>query len=575
MDESKKYSAFSIPQRGIQNENGAPPPARSAGEDAAAFIGAKFAEIDIEPNPNRPTAGETALRFFSSITPAQTIEQRSADPIRQRFYNMRSLASDRPFARDDSELFYRQAKFMEDFADDYEGDTKFFMYYPYYQHMGYEQLRTYFTWRTKVRQGEIMPTSGSYVFLYVYELLSGIGVDDPLDGLYKLVSIWNSLLKYAPALENYLPRWIKDYHVYYELPHSFSDFIIEHNLQKYYSLMLILEEGFKDSLELWNNVSSYDVMKSKFYNEGNEQLFQNCFSAVIDGIQECYKNRAAGIEDMLVYRVSNRIQWHPFRRALFRPWLDQPDRRVILPGQERYYCKNSKWTASLPIYYSSQKDFVGYIIRKTESCLRQTVKYKYKLTADIKKGGGFRELKELDIENAEFDGVIEKSVTNFYRDITRTVVTVDHKNLARIREEAQGTQEKLIVPETAEDFGIKIRDKGVRDKNTLGCLPFCDPDRQLAPENDDDNDEYNDAEYDSWNALKDALTPVELRALSIALHGGMGIKAFADENGIMLEVLADSINEKAADYIGDNLLETGDVMTVYNEYKESIEAMLE
>ena len=160
----------------------------------------KFAEIEIETKPNRSPAGEAALRFFSSVSPpdpplAQPIKPRIIDPIREKFYEMRKLALERPFARSDSELFYKQARFMEDFTDDYDGDAKFNMYYPYYQHMGYDYLRTYFTWRTKVRQGEIKSISLSYIFLYIYELLSGIGVSDPTDGLDKLLDIWNTFQK--------------------------------------------------------------------------------------------------------------------------------------------------------------------------------------------------------------------------------------------------------------------------------------------------------------------------------------------------------------------------------------------
>jgi len=73
-----------------------------------------------------------------------------------------------------------------------------------------------------------------------------------------------------------------------------------------------------------------------------------------------------------------------------------------------------------------------------------------------------------------------------------------------------------------------------------------------------------------WSAFYDALTPVEIKALSIVLSGGANIRTFADEHGIMLEVLADGINEKAADYIGDNILEAGDGITVYDEYREQV-----
>jgi hypothetical protein len=50
---------------------------------------------------------------------------------------------------------------------------------------------------------------------------------------------------------------------------------------------------------------------------------------------------------------------------------------------------------------------------------------------------------------------------------------------------------------------------------------------------------------------------------------------FADKNGIMLEVLADSINEKAADYIGDSILETGNSITIYDEYRKKVSELID
>ena len=52
------------------------------------------------------------------------------------------------------------------------------------------------------------------------------------------------------------------------------------------------------------------------------------------------------------------------------------------------------------------------------------------------------------------------------------------------------------------------------------------------------------------------------------------MKRFADEHGIMLEVLADSINEKAFDHIGDSILELDDSMIIYDEYLENVKAMV-
>jgi len=554
----------------------------------------KFAEIEIDTTQNRSTAGEAALRFFSPVVSAEPIKPRIIDPIREKFYEMRRLASVRPFARTDSELFYKQARYMEDFTDNYEGDAKFNMYYPYYQNMGYDYLRTYFTWRTRVRNGDIQPTSLSYIYLYIYELLSGIGTSDPADGLEKLLALWNNTSFIRPGVEKYLPKWFKDYFIFYEMQgetedysvasakqgndsptviaqssppddvahrsnpvstFSFSKFVEKHNMQKYYSLSLLFDENVENKLELWNSISSYDTANSRFYKDGNEQLLNDCFEMVLNKIQEFCIGRNTRFEDLLVYSVSRRSPWLPFKQALFGSRIKQNDREIIISDFERYYCKNGQWTANLPIYYSSQKDFVGYIIKKTEACLRQETKYKYKLTAEMKSGSKpFRELQRPAAKRAELDKVIEKAVSDFHRNQNLIAIKVDHINLARIREEALETQEQLIVPEEEIRHGdsppvlISDSDEAIRIPLTMSFA-------------------------DGWKALRSSLTETERKALFFALQENADIKSFADENDIMLEVLADSINEKAADCIGDSILEIDDEMILYDEYRENISSI--
>jgi hypothetical protein len=68
------------------------------------------------------------------------------------------------------------------------------------------------------------------------------------------------------------------------------------------------------------------------------------------------------------------------------------------------------------------------------------------------------------------------------------------------------------------------------------------------------------------------LSDVEIKALSVVLQGEMELKKYADECGIMLEVLVDGINEKAIDFIGDNLLD--DDFALYDDYKEQVKELV-
>ena len=79
----------------------------------------------------------------------------------------------------DPALFCRQARFMADHEDDFDYRGEFVQYFPTYQAMNSLQLRGYFSWRTQVRRGNVQPTSLSFVFVYIYELLNLVGVDSP------------------------------------------------------------------------------------------------------------------------------------------------------------------------------------------------------------------------------------------------------------------------------------------------------------------------------------------------------------------------------------------------------------
>ena len=221
-----------------------------------------------------------------------------------------------------------------------------------------------------------------------------------------------------------------------------SDFVKEHGLLRYYSASLLFDDNFKNSFDIWTGISAYDVTKSKFFSEGNEQLFKDCFSSVLDGIRKLCEDNNFRIEDLFVYGTGRKMPWQPFKQALFHHNRIQDDCTVEMPGSECYYCKNSRWSVRMPIYYSTQKEFVGYIVKKTEACLRQAVKYKYKLTAEPKSrfNSTFGELKRFGDQGSCLENAIEKAVVDFHRNLTRTVVNVDFANLARIRVEAQGTQ---------------------------------------------------------------------------------------------------------------------------------------
>ena len=231
-NENKKYESFKIPDRKPEQDRGVVQPSpKTKAQPISSLSDGMFYEIEYDSSPV-PGVGKFVLK-----PQPQKIEEPEKDGIRELFGQMRDIARkhrstydfsrffDRRVQNDNAIIFYQQGLFMKDFSDDFAGNTQFSQYFPYYQMMGYEQLRTYFTWRTQVRQGNVADTSLSYAFLYIYELLCNIGATDPQDGLCKLMFFWKAFSEHNKAINKYVLRWLKDYHIYYELPHSFKEFV--------------------------------------------------------------------------------------------------------------------------------------------------------------------------------------------------------------------------------------------------------------------------------------------------------------------------------------------------------------
>ena len=79
--------------------------------------------------------------------------------------------------------------------------------------MGIEHLRCYFSWRTKVRTGVINKTHTSYAYVYIYELINGIGAEDANDAFEKLAAFWLSYRKFDRGIDTNLQAWMKDFYI--------------------------------------------------------------------------------------------------------------------------------------------------------------------------------------------------------------------------------------------------------------------------------------------------------------------------------------------------------------------------
>ena len=622
---------------------------KGMGEEKEAWNPAETEEKEAW-NPAKPLAGQQPV--------PEQIERREEDPVRELFNRMRDIARedryysfrssnfyDQRMQRENAKIFYRQGMFMKDFEDAYAKTVPYSSYFPSYQMMGYDQLRTFFTWRTQIRQAKVEHISLSYAYLYLYELLNNIGVDSPEEGLGQLLFFWEAFRVYDKSVDKYVPKWLKDYHIYYELPQSFPDFVEENGLEAYYPGLKDEEEGF----DSYCAISKYDIRKSAFYGEGREDMVRRCFSFILERLREALAEGGFAFESCLYQPARNMSVWVPFKGALFYPSVRQRDRKVVLSRKEVYVCSHNEWTCSAMITADSGKRLLGYVMKQMEAVLRKVTKFKYKLSAnpDMLSPVMADELRKADIC---LETVITDAVQVFYKEETKTVVRVNPGALEKIRQEAYEIQEKLTVPEEGSllfsgvtgaeavvygTYGenhahkslveagdvpdakdtLENREEFTKGENVLKKDLIADQDDISLQNNVQEQKHFQqqdmrkaagkgtiheklpdgmrtellyssqypriqaaeytkkDTENDEWKALGETLTETERQALHIILNDKADLRQFADEQGIMLEVLAEGINEKASDIVGDGLLDND--FEIYEDYLEDVSKMLD
>ena len=174
--------------------------------------------------------GHSAARFSSDVyrdEPILKTGRQMVNYLPDRYREMRAISrwQDDPEGGagrwlSEAELFYRQGMLMADFEDDCPYHGTFKSYFPTYNAMSDRQLRGYFTWRAQVRRGTVEETSTSFAFVYLYELICGIGVADPREGFDLIRDFWQAYRVFEPGLDRFARVWLQDYAVYHGLdPH--------------------------------------------------------------------------------------------------------------------------------------------------------------------------------------------------------------------------------------------------------------------------------------------------------------------------------------------------------------------
>ncbi|MGI5893839.1 MAG: TerB N-terminal domain-containing protein [Candidatus Merdivicinus sp.] len=446
-----------------------------------------------------------------------------------KYREMRSLATSPEAYRHGQEwLFYQQGKLMEDFTDDFAYRGDFIRYYPTYQALSNDQLRGYFSWRTKVRQGQVEPTQLSFVFLYFYELLNQIGVESPLDGFHKIKRMWEEYGAIDPAVNRYVPRWLHDYVIYYQLDSSLLDGWNDAEFDR--ALLTLVKCDASSAEEIFGaleTLSSYPPERSRFFREYPEDA-RNVCCGVFFRLSEYYrKHRKYTLCEKLFGKFES-APYQMFASTVFYDRLRDEKQEYVFHEACRFYRQNGRWYCERFYGNRDKSRELGSILREIDCRMRQQYQYPHPLQS--------QKVTKL------VQGIIDREIARVLAEKeknARPKITIDLSKLSGIRDSAAITRERLLTEEEREE------------------IQEPEP---LEPA----------AEVSSACGL----TEVECQLLK-ALWNGEDYRPVVRESGTMLSVLVDSINEKLYDQFGDTMiLFDGEEPELIEDYIEELKGIV-
>ena len=468
------------------------------------------------------------------LRPASQIPRPTApkNVMPERIAEMKRLAySEELMWKPREYVFYRQAKLMEDYEDTFVCRGRFEMFYPTYGSMTTEQLRGYFTWRASVRRGTVPPSGKSYIFIYLYELVNGIGSETPEEGLEKLKQA-RELFADDPTVTRYIEKWTRDFIIYHRLPPELlteADSGFDEAL-----LVLIGYKGQTDDrlFKAIERLSGYNFSRNPFYSEYPDDVRETVCTVYRALAEHCGAHNKKTLSEKYFGRRVSCI-YTIFQGAVFYDTMPERSFEYKVNDLCRYEYHGGVWFSDMFPCERTHSRQLYELMRAVDCKMREKYGFRHRLS------GCTATKTETKIIESAIESLAERKKRE-----EAARIDIDLSKLGGIRHAADITREKLIVDE--EEIA-EITE--ITEPETTG---------ELLPEPQNGT----------------LLTEAEYRFMQCLLYGGDLAEA-AKSAGSMPSLIADVINEKLFDMFGDTVIDlSGGTPGIIEDYEEELKGMI-
>ncbi len=514
-----------------------------------------------------PAQSERPVYHETALPDPGRIGRLERDQIPERIREMRHLYQ---YGRESSEFraqnFLRQARFMADYEDDVPWIGGFASYFPTYHDLTTRQLRGYFTWRTQVRCGNFQPIATSAAYIYIYELLNGVGADTPEECIQKLQEFDRGYLDSGIGEERMrvnLHRWMLEYAVVNNLPVEFVRQAADPELiSQNAALSALLAPDSHSDAEIFSALCRFGGKRTEASpvlaadRVRGEHLFAEIWKKA-----SAFSHRGEDLFTLCFGKRRTR-QWFPLYNAVVCRPAHQEDRDYILDECCSYHCRNGLWQVKAYEKPYFDRNWISGLVHEADARLRRYLKT-----------GRYLKENPADAWAIPYiDEVIEEERRALI-ETARPKITIDLSGLEQIRRDAETTRESLLTEEDRKEAEIYAATEAAdMAEESYGAAGVETADAADAAVEEEAYAEC--AGNDDGGRILPGLEAVHVQILRTLLDGGDPAGLMKAQH-IMPSIAADTINEAFYDEIGDTvLLCEDDRLLLVDDYTDDLRELL-
>jgi hypothetical protein len=414
------------------------------------------------------------------------------------------------------------------------------------ERMDIDERAFFLFWRGEFRKGNMQKTAEGYIRIYARELCLFSGGVSVMDNFRELLRLWE---QYRPVFENldsFLPRWLADFAVMYEVTATAFPLLVPHAPQCGSQVLgdIYIGSHFIDE----NNTIAFNDIRLLIPDIINESVFFRDGNFESSRPAEDFETAINAIDRWL------RETFHLKLFEFFYPQTYETEEREAFAGMERagrssYTVTGLRFSKHPPLLA-----FLGNLFRYTEHC------FKIKNGLDLKGktpffGEPWKGITDIALGLAAEGTALEKPAAAVPLLPLLPQITLRESRLAALRDDSDAVRELL-----------KIEDSGaVSKKAPVSPLPV-----RRTP------DIKSVQKIPIKNFVK-SLDKTGREALKIIVFGGgkAELADFTKKQRTLPEPLIDAINAAFLEFSGDLLIETVDEEPIIqSEYIEEIENIL-